>query len=91
MDDCRAVVQRLWDFLDQELDAPTMAAIEHHVMACSGCAAHVAFARTFLEAVRSVSRSRTSQEDQHTRMLRTMVMNRLADAGFHPPPSETSA
>lgn len=49
---CAEVVRQLWDWLDQELDQPRWLAIQHHLVGCTGCSEHVAFARRFLERAR---------------------------------------
>jgi mycothiol system anti-sigma-R factor len=36
-DDCSDVVQRVWAFLDSELDDASAEAIRQHLSACEGC------------------------------------------------------
>ena len=36
-DDCTDVVQRVWEFLDSELDESSAHAIRQHLAACEGC------------------------------------------------------
>jgi len=43
--DCRQVIERLYLFLDKELDDPDFAAIERHLAECAGCLEHVDFER----------------------------------------------
>lgn len=50
--DCQAAMERLWDFLDGELNEETMARVQSHLSACSCCHPHVEFSRRFLEALR---------------------------------------
>jgi anti-sigma factor RsiW len=47
--DCLTVVRELWDYLDGELDPARWTAIQGHLATCTGCAGHVAFARSFLQ------------------------------------------
>lgn len=49
--DCLAVMRQLWDYLDGEVEKPTWEGITTHLSACSGCAGHVEFARSFLHHV----------------------------------------
>jgi anti-sigma factor RsiW len=46
--ECLAAVERLWDFLDGELDAARWAEVDAHLAACAACAGHFAFAKTLL-------------------------------------------
>jgi anti-sigma factor RsiW len=46
--DCLTVVRELWDYLDGEVDPARWDAIQAHLATCTGCAGHVAFARSFL-------------------------------------------
>lgn len=50
---CAEVVRQLWDWLDRELPDERWEAIEAHLASCTGCSGHMAFARSFLERVRS--------------------------------------
>ena len=75
--DCRTAVQRLWDFLDEELDVIRMAEVTAHVEQCAACGEHVQFARTFLSAV---SASRAEVPDATA--LRSRVVEALQREGF---------
>lgn len=75
--DCRTAVQRLWDYLDQELDAERMAEVTAHVARCAACGEHFQFARTFLSAL---SASRRDVPDAQA--LRTRVVEALRREGF---------
>ena len=52
--DCLSVVKELWDYLDGELDSARWAAVREHLRACTGCASHVQFCRTFVDRVATV-------------------------------------
>lgn len=75
--DCLTAVQRLWDYLDEELDATRMAEVAAHVERCSACREHLQFARTFLSAL---SASQTAVPDAAA--LRTRVVEALRREGF---------
>jgi anti-sigma factor (TIGR02949 family) len=49
---CRAVVQRLYDYLDGELDHVAGAAIQSHLEVCDACAREAAFEDQVLEGLR---------------------------------------
>ena len=51
-DDCAAVLEHLWEFLDAELSAEDLAAIARHLALCSPCRHAAGFDRAFLELVR---------------------------------------
>lgn len=75
--DCRTTVARLWDSLDDELDAQRAAEVDAHVRTCTECAEHYAFARTFLQLVASSwpTADESSQLHRH-------VVARLEVEGF---------
>ena len=73
--DCEEVASRIWDWLDNELDAAHWTAIETHLATCTGCNEHVAFARGFL---RQVNAARTPAD---ITSLRTRIRTALAVAG----------
>ncbi len=50
---CADVVSQLWDWLDNELPRERWTAIQQHLASCTGCSGHMAFARSFLDRVRS--------------------------------------
>jgi anti-sigma factor (TIGR02949 family) len=75
--DCHTTVRRLWDYLDEELDAERFAEVEAHVADCSGCAEHFAFSRHFLSAVATSWQAAPSSD-----ALKSAVVARLAKEGF---------
>ena len=78
--DCDAVMRQFWDFLDGELSAERIAAIEAHVAMCQRCAPHIAFERSFKAALRA---ARRTNGDTSTLALR--VRKALRAEGFHDP------
>lgn len=42
---CEDVIERLFEFLDRELDEPTQREIEHHLELCRGCFSRAEFER----------------------------------------------
>jgi len=50
--DCRIAMQRLWDFLDEELTEDRMAEVRRHLDTCEQCLPHHEFAQRFLKAMR---------------------------------------
>lgn len=48
---CDEVVREIWDWLDKELDEARWQQLETHLSSCTGCTAHVDFARRFLQHV----------------------------------------
>ncbi len=52
--DCEQTVRRLWDYLDRQLSAMDMQAVDQHLHDCKAkCASHFVFERAFLGVVRS--------------------------------------
>ncbi len=69
--DCEAVMQQLWDYLDDELSPDRMAAIREHLAMCARCYPQYEFERSFLTAL-----DRAQQQHSDPTGLR----NRVADA-----------
>lgn len=42
---CEEVIARLFDYLDREIDATTLAAIDHHIALCRSCFSRAEFER----------------------------------------------
>jgi len=70
--DCDAVVRELWDFLDGELDERRWQMIRDHLAHCTGCTAHVDFARSFLARVGSLPSDASDLERLRTTVQRAM-------------------
>ena len=70
--DCEQTVRRLWDYLDQQLPALDMQAVDQHLDACKAkCASHFAFERAFLDVVR---KSRTTALTTDVLQLRVRAL-----------------
>lgn len=54
---CGDVVQRLWEYIDGELDADTTAAVWEHLTLCERCFPHYDFQRAFQVFLRQHDRS----------------------------------
>lgn len=80
--DCRTAVQRLWDYLDHELDATRMAEVSAHVERCAACREHVQFARTFLSALSASQREVAGTHAPDPYALRSRVVAALQREGF---------
>ena len=75
--DCATAVERMWDFLDGELDAERWAEVEAHLAACRRCPGHFAFAQSLLESI-AAARARLEEPDA----LRRRVLAALHAEGF---------
>lgn len=49
--DCRTAVQKLWDYLDQELTPERMDDVRRHLDRCGSCLPHHDYGRAFLAAL----------------------------------------
>jgi mycothiol system anti-sigma-R factor len=49
--ECREVIERLWEYLDDELAAKEAAAVEGHLAGCPWCRPHFRYDRAFLIVV----------------------------------------
>lgn len=78
--DCDGLIAQMWDYLDQELSAERIHAVEAHLAECSQCTGHVAFERTVLHAIKS---ARADAID--TERLGQRVRRALEHAGFSDP------
>jgi anti-sigma factor RsiW len=79
----------LWDYLDGEVGARELAAIDAHLASCEPCSAHFAFERRFLAAVRA-ARDTVLGADSGSghAALRGRVIEQLALAGALQSPRE---
>jgi mycothiol system anti-sigma-R factor len=76
--DCRSAVQKLWDYLDEELTPERMDAVREHLERCGSCLPHHDYARTFLDALATARSPDTCAPEA----LRRRVIERLQAAGF---------
>lgn len=79
--DCEQSVRRLWDYLDDELGAIEMAAVDAHLAECDRCPPHFTFERRFLNAVRAARDTIAATDAPRTRGLRVRVVDMLRSAG----------
>lgn len=70
--DCREAIERLYEFLDQELTPEVRAAVEHHLRMCAGCFRHFEFERAFLQFLEARARGRGAGPDVKRRILREL-------------------
>ena len=77
MIDCHAVMRQLWAYLDGELTADRVAAIEEHLAVCARCYPQYQFERTFLEQI-----GRVRREHSDLSGLRTRLVTALTAEGF---------
>jgi predicted anti-sigma-YlaC factor YlaD len=76
--DCEQTVRRLWDYLDRQLPAVDMHAVDQHLRDCQHkCASHFAFERAFLDVLRT-ARPRVVTSDA----LRLRVTSLLTQGDF---------
>ena len=78
--DCRMAVQKLWDYLDQELTPERMDDVRRHLDRCGSCLPHHDYGRAFLAALSSAKEAEARAPDT----LRHRVMANLRAAGFSP-------
>ena len=67
--DCTTAVQRLWDYLDGELDARRMTEVEAHLAACRRCPGHFAFAQSLIDRL-AAARAESVPPDALQRRVR---------------------
>lgn len=79
--DCEQTVRRLWDYLDGQLGALDVAAVDAHLAECDRCPQHFAFERRFLAAVREARSEMPVADANALERLRTRVVSVLAAAG----------
>lgn len=77
MIDCQSVMRQLWDFLDGELSASRVEAIEEHLKMCARCYPQYEFERTFLDQV-----GRLRREHSEPARLREQLLKSLEAHGF---------
>lgn len=75
--ECQAVVLRLWDYLDNQLDSETAAGLRIHIAVCPQCYEYFLFQESYLHAVSSLRRPRSAPWRVKARILAS-----LANAGL---------
>jgi anti-sigma factor RsiW len=79
--DCEQTVRLLWDYLDGQLGAVDLAAVDAHLASCERCPPHFAFEQRFLDAMREARAAVHSPDASTLQAMRRRVIARLADAG----------
>ena len=75
--DCEAVMQQLWDYLDEELSPERMTAIRDHLAVCARCYPQYEFERAFLTAL-----DQAQQQHSDPGRLRARVASALRAEGM---------
>jgi anti-sigma factor (TIGR02949 family) len=75
--DCDMAIQKLWDYLDEELDDTRMAEVRRHLEECSYCLPHAEFSEKFLDALNKVRERHLMPSE-----AKAQVMAALAGAGY---------
>lgn len=70
--DCNSAFERLFDFLDGELDASLEDRLRAHVAKCRHCFENAEFERRFLEALRAARESEKCPKALRERVLATL-------------------
>ena len=76
--DCRTAVEKLWDYLDEELTPERMDDVRRHLERCKSCLPHHEYGRVFLAALAAARESEARAPDG----LRLRVMESLRAAGL---------
>jgi mycothiol system anti-sigma-R factor len=69
---CRDVMQAMWEYLDGELDARTVLAMQEHLEACRRCRERHDSMRAFLGAVEKVKDSEPASDALRERVDRLL-------------------
>ena len=77
--DCRTAVQKLWDYLDDELTPERMDDVRRHLERCGSCLPHHDYARVFLAALSAAREG----EARAPEALRRRVIDNLRAVGFN--------
>jgi len=70
--DCRDAVERLYEYLDQELTPDVREEVQHHLRMCAGCFQHFEFERAFLRFLEARARGRDAGPEVKRRILREL-------------------
>ena len=84
---CLETVRRLWDYLDRELSAEDMQAIDAHLAECAKCPPHFAFEQAFLLAVNAAQSQTPAGNDLRSRVRAALGL----DADGAPSPDHVHA
>ena len=70
--ECREAIERLYEYLDQELTPDVRQTLERHLRMCADCLQHVEFERAFLRFLEARARGRGAGPDVKRRILREL-------------------
>jgi mycothiol system anti-sigma-R factor len=76
---CEEVIRRVWDFLDDEIDAGRRERIRAHLALCDHCRDQYTFEGSFLRSV-----GRLLDDDSHLPSLRRRIETMLLEHRFPP-------
>jgi len=66
---CHAALERLYEYLDGELEGAENHQVAEHFRVCQQCYPRLAFERTFLDAVHGVDTGEAAPDELRTRVL----------------------
>lgn len=67
--DCSEAAEKLYEYLDQELDAATEAAVKHHLETCAPCIRVFDFEKTYLKFIEIRARAEGAPESLKRKLL----------------------
>ncbi|HEX4935446.1 MAG TPA: anti-sigma factor [Gemmatimonadaceae bacterium] len=70
-------MQRLWEYLDDELPGAESRRMRHHLAECSRCAPHVAFERRLLDRIAAIRPSCGDAPAVRRRIIGTLALRGL--------------
>lgn len=71
--DCQGALDRLYEFLDSEIDSDTEAAIRSHLEECAGCFKFFDFEKTYLRFLEAKTRAAGAPEALRRRLLKSLM------------------
>lgn len=72
---CEEALERLFEYLDGELDTSDTARIEEHLEICKACYPRAQFERSFLEALERVKKTDAAPERVQARVMVVLEQN----------------
>ncbi|MFQ5679021.1 MAG: zf-HC2 domain-containing protein [Gemmatimonadota bacterium] len=69
---CEQAVERVYEYLDGELDAVSTEQVRRHIEMCKRCYPHFNFERIFLDHIRSSALKASCSEELEERILRVL-------------------
>lgn len=83
---CDQVVAKLWEYLDQELDAATAAQVQRHLEVCGRCFPQYDFQQAYRTYLRQVQRESIPHELRH-RIFEAILAEEAGNSRRSGPPS----